>query len=85
MGGGLGESSSSAPLPLEGVGPHVDGEPQDGAGLVAEQRVDGQHLQVQGVLLGARDGARQHQHGADVVDLLQREETQGRKRLELLL
>ena len=65
MGGGLGGSPPALPrLPLEAVGTHVDGEPQDGAGLVAEQR-------VQGVLLGACDGAGQHQHGADVVDLLE--------------
>lgn len=54
--------------------PHVNGESEGRAALigalVAEEGVDGHHLQVQRVLSGSRHGAGQHQHGADVVDLL---------------
>lgn len=45
---------------LEGVGADVDGESEGGAALVvalvAEQRVDRHHLQVQRVLARARHG-----------------------------
>ena len=69
-------SSSSSSSSLEGVWPHIDGESEGRAGLVAalvaEQRVNRHHLQVQRVLSGPRHGAGQHQHGADVIDLLEK-------------
>lgn len=62
------------PPPLKGVWPHVNGESEGRAALVgtlvAEERVHGHHLQVQRVLSGPGHSAGQHQHGADVVDLL---------------
>lgn len=61
---------------LKGVRPDVDGESEGGAGLVAalvaEQRVNWHHLQVQRVLSGSRDSAGQHQHGTDIIDLLEK-------------
>lgn len=67
----LHSSSSSS---LKAVRSNVDGESEGGAGLVvalvAEQRVNWHHLQVQRVLSGPRHGTGQHQHGADIIDLL---------------
>lgn len=69
-------SSSPSSAALKGVRPDVDGESEGEAGLVgalvAEQRVNWNHLQVQRVLSGPRHGTGQHQHGADVIDLLER-------------
>lgn len=69
----LHSSSSSS---LKGVRPDVDGESEGGAGLVAalvaEQRVNWHHLQVQRVLSGPGHSAGQHQHGADIIDLLEK-------------
>lgn len=63
-------SSSSS---LKGVLPDVDGESEGGAGLVvalvAEQRVNRHHLQVQRVFSGSRHSTSQDQHGTDVIDL----------------
>lgn len=65
---------SSSP-DLKGVRPNVDGEPEGGAGLVgalvAKQRVHRHHLQVQRIFPGPRHSAGQHQHGTDIIDLLQ--------------
>lgn len=60
--------------PLKAVWADVDGESQGGAGLVVEQRVGWHHLQVQCVLSGPRHSPSQHQHGTDVIDLLQNTE-----------
>lgn len=72
----LHSSSLSSSSALKGVRPDVDGESEGGAGLVvalvAEQRVHWHHLQVQRVLSGPRHGAGQHQHGTDIIDLLEK-------------
>lgn len=71
---------SLLPLPpvLKGVRPDINGESEGRAALVgalvAEERVDGHHLQVQRVFPGPGHGSGQHQHGADVVDLLEKME-----------
>lgn len=69
-------SSSSSSSALKGVRSDIDGESEDEAGLigalVAEQRVNWHHLQVQRVLSGPRHGTGQHQHGADIIDLLEK-------------
>lgn len=65
---------SSSP-DLKGVRPDVDGEPEGRAGLVgaliAEQRVHRHHLQVQRIFPGPWYSAGQHQHGTDIIDLLE--------------
>lgn len=70
---------SPPPPALEGVRPDIDRKSERRAGLVAslvaEQRVDRHHLQVQRVLPGSRHGTGQNQHGADVIDLLKETKT----------
>lgn len=67
---------SLLPLSLKSVRPDVNGESEGRAALVgalvAEEGVNGHHLQVQRVLPGPRHGTGQHQHGIDVVDLLEK-------------
>ena len=55
---------------LEGVRPHDDGEPQQGAGAVVHGHVLGDHLQVHHVLAGPAQGLGHHQHGAHVAGAL---------------
>ena len=62
--------ATASRCPLERVLSHVDGESQDGGGLVVQEGVDGHHFQVQDVLLGPSHRLGQDKHGADVVDLL---------------